>query len=314
MRALEWCCWCILYLLLLATCCLPWSWSLPGGNVTGSRTRQISHISVLLSDLLGRSSIMHCLRVAGVLKAEAVCGRQMPAATMALPARSLNGECPAASYHASSLFNHQQALEAVDPALRQFWADLSVQERKKLCKINRQTLFQKIRAQYCSRCFGLFQLRYEELRSSSTLDCPACHQCYAGLLVAEDGCLTLEDEIIQHGALIFTTFAEAELREREREMQFMTGDICGSGWQKRPGQTVCRCAPGPAAGYWPRHLALAAAARRHAHQLPGDMHASCQDTCTPGRPRCAGMSTLPCSHSHEHAPLQPSNTLLSATQ
>jgi hypothetical protein len=210
---------------------------------------------------------------AGLRKSEAVCGRQMPAAIMALPARSLNGECPAASYHASSLRNQQQALAAVDPALRLFWEELSVQERRKLCKINRQALFQKIRAQYCSRCFGLFQLRYEELRSSSTLDCPACHECYAGLMVGEDGCLTLEDSIMQHADLIFSTFAEAELRDRERELQIMTGDICGSGWQKRPGQTVCRCAAAPAAE--------AAGAPRTA---TSHMHTSSQPTCRPSIP------------------------------
>lgn len=95
-----------------------------------------------------------------------------------------------------------------------------------------------MRSQYCSRCFGLFQLRYEELRSSSTLDCPACYECYAGLCVAEDGALAVETEIVHSQP--FSAFAESRLRERERELQFMTGDICGSGWTKRPGANVCR--------------------------------------------------------------------------
>jgi hypothetical protein len=186
------------------------------------------------------------------------------------PAAPLRGApqpaCPAASYHASALRGQQQrpdAADAVGPALRQFWAELGPAERRKLCRINRQALFQKIRARYCSRCFGLFQLRYEELRSSggggcsgggggAAPECPACHECYAGLVVAEDGTLTLEARILDGAAAIFATFSETEIRERERELQFTTGDICGSGWHKRPGQTVCRCGAGRRGGpRWP---------------------------------------------------------------
>ena len=143
-----------------------------------------------------------------------------------------------------------------------------------------QALFQRIRAQYCSRCFGLFAMRYDELKGSAALDCPACLEFYSGLVVSA-GQLTLEDKVLDSPAGPFATFAEARLRERERELQFMTGtagrlcsrlpclcsrhqqckqpggigvehlaehpphalascagDICGSGWQKRPGRTL----------------------------------------------------------------------------
>lgn len=123
-------------------------------------------------------------------------------------------------------------------ALRSFWEGLPCEDRTRLLRVEKRALFQQIRSQYCSRCYGLFQLRYEELRCSSTLQCPACHQCYAGLNVAEDGAVTGEYAMVKYHP--FAAFSEAHARERERELQFMTGDICGSGWQKRPGQTVCK--------------------------------------------------------------------------
>lgn len=43
----------------------------------------------------------------------------------------------------------------------------------------------------------------------------------------------------------FATFTESKLRERERELQFMTGDICGSGWQKKPGLSMCHLHTSP---------------------------------------------------------------------
>ena len=79
---------------------------------------------------------------------------------------------------------------------------------------------------------GLFVLRYEEMKGAATLDCPACQEFYAGLVVSETGEIAVEDAIVRSEP--FTLFAEGRLREREREMQFMTGDICGSGFQKRP--------------------------------------------------------------------------------
>lgn len=53
----------------------------------------------------------------------------------------------------------------------------------------------------------------------------------------DNGALTLEPSVISSSP--FSTFAEARARERERELQFTTGDICGSGWHKRPGHTLC---------------------------------------------------------------------------
>ena len=45
----------------------------------------------------------------------------------------------------------------------------------------------------------------------------ACAQFYAGLKVAPDGSLTLEDHIAESQP--FQTFAESKARERERELQ-----------------------------------------------------------------------------------------------
>lgn len=48
--------------------------------------------------------------------------------------------------------------------LKRFWGGLSVQQRGELMRVGRQQLFQQIRQQYCCRCYGSFQQRYDELR------------------------------------------------------------------------------------------------------------------------------------------------------
>ena len=78
--------------------------------------------------------------------------------------------------------------------------------------------------------------RYDELKGAAALECAACAEYFAGLVV-DGSALTLDAAVIASAP--FTTFAEARARERERELQFMTGDICGSGWAKRPGHTMC---------------------------------------------------------------------------
>lgn len=79
-------------------------------------------------------------------------------------------------------------------------------------------------------------LRYEEMKGASALDCPACQELYAGLAVSERGEVAVEQSILETEP--FTLFAEGKSREREREMRFMAGDICGSGFQKRPGNNM----------------------------------------------------------------------------
>lgn len=114
----------------------------------------------------------------------------------------------------------------VDASLRSFWETLPLARRRALLAIPRSKLFARIReAQPCSRCFGLFYLRYEELRSNAaTGDCPACREFYSGLVVrADDGAVTLDDAILRSQP--FTTFARCQERERERDLQFITGKI-----------------------------------------------------------------------------------------
>lgn len=71
----------------------------------------------------------------------------------------------------------------------------------------------------------------------------ACQEFYAGLECLDSGCLTLEEHIVLGSP--FATFTESKMRERERELQFMTGDICGSGWQKKPGLSMCHLHTSP---------------------------------------------------------------------
>lgn len=83
------------------------------------------------------------------------------------------------------------------------------------------------------------------------MECPACAEVYGGLEVAHSGALILEQRFLQDP---FVPFALAAAREAQREVQFMQG-ICGSGWKKRPGVTMCalHTAPVPRAtllDYW----------------------------------------------------------------
>ncbi|KAK9805979.1 hypothetical protein WJX73_010583 [Symbiochloris irregularis] len=128
--------------------------------------------------------------------------------------------------------------EPVPEKLKDFWCGLALSDRQRLLTVDRKALFQRIRAQYCSRCYGLFAMRYDELQGSASLDCPACMEFYSGLVVSGSQ-LTLEPKLVHAEPGPFAAFAETRIREREREMQFMTGDICGSGWQRRPGVNVC---------------------------------------------------------------------------
>ena len=61
----------------------------------------------------------------------------------------------------------------VDPELVRFWEKLDFKSRKALLTVDKKALFQRIRNQYCSRCFGLFVVRYDELKCSAQLDCPS---------------------------------------------------------------------------------------------------------------------------------------------
>ncbi|MEW5297737.1 MAG: hypothetical protein WDW36_000922 [Sanguina aurantia] len=126
----------------------------------------------------------------------------------------------------------------VDPGLQVYWHGLALEHRKKLLKLSKKDLFTKIRTSCCSGCYGLFQMRYDELKNHLSGSCPVCHDCYAGLVITEDGGVTLGEQILVSNP--FPTFGESRCREREREMHFMTGDICGSGWQKKPGQNKCK--------------------------------------------------------------------------
>lgn len=83
---------------------------------------------------------------------------------------------------------------------------------------------------------GLFQLRYEEIKGQAELECPACQAFYAGLQVGENGEVVAVEAIIESDP--FALFAEGKLRERERELQFINGDICGSGFVKKNGSNM----------------------------------------------------------------------------
>lgn len=61
----------------------------------------------------------------------------------------------------------------VDTELVDFWEKLDLKSRQALLTVDKKALFQRIRSQYCSRCFGLFVMRYDELKCSAQLDCPS---------------------------------------------------------------------------------------------------------------------------------------------
>ncbi|KAL3153985.1 hypothetical protein ABBQ32_013540 [Trebouxia sp. C0010 RCD-2024] len=141
------------------------------------------------------------------------------------------------------VFHKHSGVPEADAELVRFWEKLDLKSRQALLTVDKKALFQRIRNQYCSRCFGLFVMRYDELKCSAQLDCPTCQEFYAGLVCLESGSLTLEEHIVVGQP--FATFTESKLRERERELQFMTGDICGSGWQKKPGLSMCHLHTSP---------------------------------------------------------------------
>lgn len=47
-----------------------------------------------------------------------------------------------------------------DEELEAFWEQLPLFKRRQLLRVDKRALFQTIRAQYCSRCYGLFSLRW----------------------------------------------------------------------------------------------------------------------------------------------------------
>lgn len=128
------------------------------------------------------------------------------------------------------------ALET-DAQLLEFWEKLPLKQRSELLRVDKRALFQTIRQQYCSRCFGLFMLRFEELKGAAPVECQACATFYVGLTVENGQTLIMEDSILEGQP--FRNFAEAKARERERELQFMSGGICGNGWTRTPGNTMC---------------------------------------------------------------------------
>ncbi|BDA40853.1 hypothetical protein COCOBI_01-5070 [Coccomyxa sp. Obi] len=79
--------------------------------------------------------------------------------------------------------------------------------------------------------------RFEELKGSAPVECQACATFYVGLVVENGQTLTLEESILEDHP--FKNFADAKARERERELQFMSGGICGNGWTRSAGNTMC---------------------------------------------------------------------------
>lgn len=168
----------------------------------------------------------------------------------------------------------------LDPGLHSYWLGLSLQQRRQLLRLPKKELFARIRALYCSGCFSLVQLQYDELcqyvnnqvavaRNSGTgpAQCPICvagHACFAGLAVLDDGAVTFTDELLSEHP--FNRFEQARLWDLEREHHFSCGEVCGSGWCKRPGVNKCKLHTGPVApdellAYWatlpgPRREAL----------------------------------------------------------
>ena len=65
--------------------------------------------------------------------------------------------------------------------------------------------------------------------------CKVCMDYYTGLSVTDNGAVTLEDSRFGDPLSLFD---EANQRERERQLQFISGGICGSGFEKKPGVTM----------------------------------------------------------------------------
>ena len=62
---------------------------------------------------------------------------------------------------------------AAEKELKAFWGTLPQQQRSRIMRVGRKDIFQRIRELYCSRCYGAFQIRYEELKRCET---PSVHQ------------------------------------------------------------------------------------------------------------------------------------------
>jgi hypothetical protein len=73
----------------------------------------------------------------------------------------------AASHHAGQAhaLPTVAAVEAPCPELRALWARLPPPRRQALMRVTRRELFERIRERYCSRCFGLFGARWDELKT-----------------------------------------------------------------------------------------------------------------------------------------------------
>jgi hypothetical protein len=161
------------------------------------------------------------------------------------------------------------APKCLDPGLHSFWSGLSLQQRRQLLRLPKKDLFARVRSLYCSGCFSLVQLQYDELCAyvASHADagrngggeppqcaiCTAGHACFAGLSVSEDGAVTLTDDLL--AAHPFGRFEEARKWDLDREHHFSCGEVCGSGWCKRPGVNKCKLHTGPVSpdellAYW----------------------------------------------------------------
>lgn len=138
----------------------------------------------------------------------------------------MHGNDPDGSARTSN--EDRETAMVVDPGLQVYWHSLALEHRRKLLKLSKKDLFTRIRTSCCSGCFGLFQMRYEELKNHLSGTCPVCHDCYAGLVITEDGGVTLGEQIL--GSNPFPTFGESRCREREREMHFMTGEQTSRSW------------------------------------------------------------------------------------
>ncbi|XP_051138614.1 uncharacterized protein LOC127256575 [Andrographis paniculata] len=144
--------------------------------------------------------------------------------------------------------------------LHKFWCDLTVQARRNLLRIDKQTLFEHARKNmYCSRCNGLLlegfsqivmygkSLQLDAAGTPNSLDDatnendgelstghqydapnPSVHP-WGGLTTARDGTLTLLNCYLYSKSLkgLKNVFDSARTRERDREMLYP--DACGGG-------------------------------------------------------------------------------------
>ncbi len=165
----------------------------------------------------------------------------------------------------------------LDPGLLSYWGELSVGQRRSLLRLPKKDLFARVRALFCSGCFALVQLVYDELvayaatqaaaaarngttpsphPAAPTASCPVCavgHACFTGLTVCSDGSVTLTDDLLS--AQPFGRFEQAREWDARREAYFSCAEVCGGGWFKRPGVNKCKLHTGPVSldellNYW----------------------------------------------------------------